>query len=799
VVYVMEKDMNLNDLLTIINGIGDPILVISKDRSIRYMNQAAKAASLSIDTTPSKTRSICHELLRCRTTGEESPVSTVFNTGRPAKKIYRGINRENGQTLIEVSAAPLFSDTGEVKEVVKIVRDISDYKDAKDASQEHDDGYRAMFDNMLDGCEYCQMIFEQGHPQDFIFIAVNTAFEKLLGLKNVVGKKVSEVVPGLRESHPDLFEIYGRVALTGKPERFEHFVAPLMTWVSVSVYSAEKGYFFAIFNNITERKRAEEQLLESQRELKKKHEELTQTFKLVEAGKKEWEKTMDCVSDLIMLTDSNGRIRRCNRPLTAFTGKPYEALLGKDWKQVLAEDGLQAEQFNGMMMELFHQPTNRWFTIRRYHVSGIEGDNSSGEVISLHDFTDRKHITQELERTNQKINESRKNFQTALERISSLIQQAAQEKALSVRFENPNLEKCHVKMGCVRKECSCHGKEAMRCWQVSGTFSGGDHECAYTKIYGSCHNCPVFECATPDPVFQIGEQFNSMMHILELKNYELEHAYTELKLTQSKILQQEKMASIGQLAAGVAHEINNPMGFISSNLGSLNKYIDRIIEYTQTLSETLNTLNDPRIAETMREARSNQKFDFIVEDIKKLIAESADGADRVKTIVQNLKSFSRVDQKEDVFADINDCMETTLNIAWNELKYNATVRKEYATLPLIKCNPQQLNQVFMNLLVNAAHAIEKQGEIVIKTWEQDGSVFISVSDTGCGIPEVNLGKIFEPFFTTKEVGKGTGLGLSIAYDIVKKHNGEITVRSEVNKGTTFFVRIPAKTPSDEVQ
>jgi two-component system NtrC family sensor kinase len=149
-----------------------------------------------------------------------------------------------------------------------------------------------------------------------------------------------------------------------------------------------------------------------------------------------------------------------------------------------------------------------------------------------------------------------------------------------------------------------------------------------------------------------------------------------------------------------------------------------------------------------------------------------------------------VDQAETIFADVNDCIDSALNIVWNELKYKTTVKKEYGALPQTRCYPQQLNQVFMNLLVNAAHAIDKQGVITLRTWHQDGSVFASVSDTGMGISDNNLSRIFEPFFTTKAVGKGTGLGLSITYDIVKKHKGDITVLSEPGKGSTFTVKIP---------
>lgn len=273
---------------------------------------------------------------------------------------------------------------------------------------------------------------------------------------------------------------------------------------------------------------------------------------------------------------------------------------------------------------------------------------------------------------------------------------------------------------------------------------------------------------------------------LENVNRELETAYSELKATQSQMVHGEKMASIGQLAAGVAHEINNPMGFITSNLRTLSKYVSRLTGFIQAQDEALGETQRNRTGVLRRQL----KIDYITEDSGQLITESLEGADRVRKIVQNLKSFSRVDNSEFQDADINECIESTLNIVWNELKYKATVEKEYGDIPRTKCYPQELNQVFMNLLVNAAHAIEKQGTIRIRTWNGNGLVNVSISDTGCGIPEEIINRVFEPFFTTKEVGKGTGLGLSISYDIVKKHNGTISAESNPGRGTTFTVQIP---------
>jgi two-component system NtrC family sensor kinase len=191
--------------------------------------------------------------------------------------------------------------------------------------------------------------------------------------------------------------------------------------------------------------------------------------------------------------------------------------------------------------------------------------------------------------------------------------------------------------------------------------------------------------------------------------------------------------------------------------------------------------------------RQKYKIDHICRDMPDLITESSDGAQRVRQIVQDLKNFSRIDGAQFAAADINDGLESTISIAWNELKYKTTIIKEYGQLPLVWCNLGQLNQVFLNILVNAAHAIKEQGEIRIATREEAGAVRIAISDSGGGIPPENIKRIFDPFFTTKEVGKGTGLGLAIAYDIVvNKHGGSIDVSSEVGSGTTFIITLPVK-------
>jgi PAS domain S-box-containing protein len=273
-------------------------------------------------------------------------------------------------------------------------------------------------------------------------------------------------------------------------------------------------------------------------------------------------------------------------------------------------------------------------------------------------------------------------------------------------------------------------------------------------------------------------------------------AEEELKLAQSQLLQSEKMASIGVLAAGVAHEINNPVGFVNSNFGTLRKYVDDLLHLIGTYEQCASRLPSQKDAfKEVEDLKQAIDFAFEQEDAKSLLAESQQGIDRVKKIVQDLKDFSHVDA-EDKWneEDIHRGIESTLTVIWNELKYTCDVKKDYGDLPPVECLLSQLNQVFMNLLVNAAHAVETKGIITIRTGTQDDHVWIEITDNGKGIPPENLKRIFEPFFTTKPVGKGTGLGLTVSYHIVQKHHGRMEVEGEPGKGTTFRVWLPVKQP-----
>lgn len=263
-----------------------------------------------------------------------------------------------------------------------------------------------------------------------------------------------------------------------------------------------------------------------------------------------------------------------------------------------------------------------------------------------------------------------------------------------------------------------------------------------------------------------------------------------LEETHHQLLQSEKMASLGQLAAGVAHEINNPVGFVSSNLRTLQNYLRDLFRVAAVCEEAAIKARAPEDFARIQAVKDEVDFDYLRTDVVHLVEESVGGLARVKKIVQDLKDFSRPGEVEWQFADLRQGLDSTLNIVAHEIKYKCAVRKDYGDMPPIRCLPAELNQVFLNLLTNAAQAIPDKGEIVIRTGRDGDEVFVAVGDNGQGIAPEHLGRIFDPFYTTKPVGEGTGLGLSLSYAIVQKHGGRIEVDSTPGQGTTFTVRLP---------
>jgi two-component system, NtrC family, sensor kinase len=264
---------------------------------------------------------------------------------------------------------------------------------------------------------------------------------------------------------------------------------------------------------------------------------------------------------------------------------------------------------------------------------------------------------------------------------------------------------------------------------------------------------------------------------------EIEALKHQVKQLTEQLMHSEKLASLGQLAAGVAHEINNPIGYVASNLGSLEEYTDSLMNLIRQMSDLLPI-------EQTQALKQQYDFDYIKQDLPTLIAQSGSGLQRVIEIIRDLKDFSHLDDVEFVAANLHSGIQSTLNIIAYELKYKAEVIKDFADLPLVLCVPSQLNQVLLNLLINAAQSFDTRGTITVSTGCDDYWVWFSVKDDGAGIPAHKLEQIFQPFYTTKAKGEGTGLGLALSRSIVDKHLGVLEVTSELGQGSCFTVKLP---------
>jgi len=290
------------------------------------------------------------------------------------------------------------------------------------------------------------------------------------------------------------------------------------------------------------------------------------------------------------------------------------------------------------------------------------------------------------------------------------------------------------------------------------------------------------------------KQFNHMSEKVAMRELALKQSYAklsaandELKQSESQLVQSEKMASIGVLAAGVAHEINNPIGFIRSNLEVLEDYFSDIEKYYHEFSTTLSSEEE---LENYKKLAKKYELEFLFKDSPPLIKSSISGVDRVTEIVKSLKTFARIDHPEKTLTDINEGLSATLNMVHNELKYRCKVNVDLQPLPKVHVYAGKLNQVFMNLLINAGQAMTDKGDVFVRTFVNDNNIVIEIEDTGTGIAPENLAQIFTPFYTSKPIGEGTGLGLSISHQIIEQHDGEIKVTSELGKGSCFSVFLP---------
>ena len=657
---------------------------------------------------------------------------------------------------------------------------------AEQALQIKEQRYRHLFENMLEGFALCRMLFVEGVPQDFLYLEVNLAFKQITGLGAVIGKKVSEVIPGIRESNPELLEIYGRVALTGKPERFETYLPSLNIWLSVSVYSPEKEYFVAVFDNITECKKSEAALSESEQNYRT----------LADSGQ------------ALIWAAGKDRLRSYfNQTWLEFTGRRLEQELGSGWSEGVHPDDLQncLDSYNESFdlrepFSMDYRLRHRDGEYRWLQDDGSPRYNSSGEFIgylgfSL-DISNRKFSDQIVIAQRSELSAIYENAPLILLLVDGELRVRKVNKLGAAFADSRAVDMLGVRSG-----------EALRCLhaQDDPKVCGADPHCAdcalrrtvmNTLKTGETHNqvealmrLLVKERAQEMALListtrlMIGAEAMVLITILDIT--ERKRLEQEAKHAQTKLIHANKMSALGMLVSSVAHEVNNPNNFImfnSSLLHSAWKDMAQVLDRYAVEDPAFKIAGLP-YAE-MREA------------VPKLLTGITEGSRRIKGMVDHLRELSREDRSGLGNAiDINSAVRSALVILKNEImKHTDQFSLEPGDpLPLVTGSSQQVEQVVINLVQNALQALSNRKQAVtVRTFDDQDqrTVVIEVQDGGGGISPKDLQRITEPFFTTKLDSGGTGLGLSISNSIIRDHRGRIEFESEEGKGTTVRVKLP---------
>jgi PAS domain S-box-containing protein len=737
----------------------------------------------------------------------------VYRTGEPIKVLGMEVIRKDGtEGFNEISVSLIRGEKGKPVGFRGITRDTTKRKRAEDALRQSEEKYRNILESIDDG--YC----EQDLAGNFTFL--NDSMYRIYGYpkEELMGMNYKQHTD--KENGRKCFQTYRNIYITGEPGKVFDFEIirkdgtkrHIESSVSLQKDSAGKPIAFrGIVRDITERKKMEDALRRSE-----------EKYRTILKNMQEGYFEVDLAGNLTFVNDALcENLRFAREELIGMNFSQYtDETNARELYQVYNKIYRTGESVKTADFEFIRKDGTKLFA----ETSTSLIRDADGKLIGFsgvsRDVTGRKLAEDALRQSEEK-------YRTVLEEM----EEGYFELDLSGNFTFVNNAECR-NLGYSREELiRMNNREyqdeetAKKMYQLFNTlYKTGEPVKVLdlevirkdgTKIFNET-SIFLIKNAKGKPTGFRGvsrditarkraeDALRKNQEELIKKNQEIEEgrkniqitlerlgkAYEDLKASQTKMLQQEKMASIGHLAAGVSHEINNPMAFIASNLGTLDKYIRRLMDFIQMQAEMFKTLKATDAIEKLGKKRKELKLDYIMQDVKQLITESLDGSDRVQKIVQGLNRFSREDNAEYKDTDINECIESSIKIVWTELKHKTTLTKNYGNFPHTKCYPQQLNQVFVNLLINAVQSIKKQGEIAINTWSKDGSIWIMVSDTGCGISKENQNKVFEPFFTTKEVGQGTGLGLSITYEIIQRHKGEITFESKAGKGTTFTIRIP---------